>query len=104
MRKLVWSRPEMVIQSYSKAIKQLSLTGEQKQILVRDIALSLAVDDHSEANTWLEHALTLKPDKELLRWQIATKVRHQDWQGVLDSIAQAFQSNSAEAIYTYWQG
>ena len=104
MRKLVWSQPEMVIQSYSKAIEQLSLTGEQEYTLVREIALSLAVDDHPEANMWLAQALELKPDKELLRWQIATKVRHQDWQGVLDSITQAQKLASKEAIYAYWQG
>lgn len=104
MRKLVWSRPETVIQSYRKALDQMSLTVLQQQTLARDIALSLAVDDHPEAGIWLERALDLKPEKELLRWQIATKVRHQDWQGTLDAISLAPETLSSETVYDYWQG
>lgn len=104
MRKLVWSQPEKVIQSYFQALEVLTLTDVQKEILARDIALSLAVDDHPDAAIWLQRALDLKPEKELLRWQIATKVRHEDWQGTLDSIAQAPEKLSTETIYDYWQG
>ena len=104
MQKLVWSNPDRVIRIYNQALTTLALSDLQQQRLARAIALSLAVDNHPDADAWLQRALDLKQEKELLRWQIATKVRQGNWQGTLDAIEQAPSSLSDDVIYDYWEG
>ncbi|MBT0585934.1 lytic transglycosylase domain-containing protein [Alteromonas oceanisediminis] len=104
MGKLVWSQVDAVIQAFSVAQQRLKLSDESVASLTADIALSLAVDNHPNAEKWLQRASDLRSDPEVLRWHVATKVRRDDWQGSLDVIQQADPAFGDDVAYQYWQG
>ncbi len=104
MNRWVWSNPERVISALERATRALSMTEEQYAVIVSGVALSLAVDQHPEAQQWLQRASDLKQDPEIVRWHVATSVRNKQWQQTLEIIDQASAPIAQDLSYTYWQG
>ncbi len=104
MSRLTWSQPHRVITALDSAAGKLSLEERQLDSLVRTIALSLAVAQHPDAETWLQKAYQRQADPEILRWQVATAIRQQQWQQTIALIDAAEPSHAADLSYQYWQG
>ncbi|WP_100644479.1 transglycosylase SLT domain-containing protein [Alteromonas facilis] len=104
MEKLAWSRPHQVIQAYRTLADTLQLNDQQRDNIVNAIALSLAVDQHPDAPSWLQKAQDINPSEEILRWQVATTVRQQQWQETLALIEQTPDISQQNLSYEYWKG
>ena len=104
MNRWVWTYPERVISALERASRSLTLNEEQYASIVSGVALSLAVDQHPNAQQWLQRANDLQQDPEIVRWHVATTVRQQQWQQTLDIIGQTPENITDDLSYTYWQG
>ncbi|MDM7861506.1 transglycosylase SLT domain-containing protein [Alteromonas sp. ASW11-36] len=104
MNRLAWSEPHRVISALDNTADRLSLSDDQLNKIVQTVALSLAVDQHPDAETWLQKAYQQQADPEILRWQVATAIRQQQWQQTIAMIAAAEPSHANDLSYQYWQG
>ncbi|WP_100658130.1 lytic transglycosylase domain-containing protein [Alteromonas flava] len=104
MKKLAWSQPQKVITAYQTFADGLQLSEQQREDIVSAIALSLAVDQHPDALSWLQKAQEFNVNEEILRWQVATSIRQQQWQQTLAIIEQASELAAQDISYEYWMG
>jgi soluble lytic murein transglycosylase len=103
LSRLVWKDRDLALKSWQSLNQKFEFSAQQRQKLASKFAVALAIDNHSQAELWLERANKLDDDKELFRWHLAHVLRQQDWQHVLDIIDLAPESIASELSYQYWQ-
>lgn len=103
LTRLVWKDRDLALKSWQTLHKKFDFDPQQQQKIASKFAVALAIDNHSQAELWLERANKLDADKELFRWHLAHVLRKQDWQHVVDIIELAPDAITSDLSYQYWQ-
>lgn len=103
LSRLVWKDRDLALRSWQTLNQKFEFSALQKQKVASKFAVALAIDNHDQAELWLERANKLDDDQELFRWHLAHVLRKQDWQHVLDIIDLAPETIASELSYQYWQ-
>lgn len=103
LERLAWRNADKAIEAYHRWQKRLSLTTPQLMQIHRAIALSLAIDDKPEAESWLQRANVDGADEDVARWHVAFLLRHERWQDVLNVITGLPGERQQDEAFVYWQ-
>lgn len=103
LSRLVWKDRDLALKSWQTLNRKFEFSAQQRQKIASKFAVALAIDNHDQADVWLERANKLDDDKELFRWHLAHVLRQQDWQHVLDIIDLAPETIATDLSYQYWQ-
>jgi soluble lytic murein transglycosylase len=103
LKRLISHNRDLALRSWEKLARKFTFsTPQQKQISHR-FAIFLALADHEQAEVWLEKAINIEPDAELLRWHLAHELRQRDWQQVLNIIDFVPADVADENVFQYWK-
>lgn len=102
---LDWSREDTsaAIGQWLRIRERFSFNDERYYDTSRALAMRAAYRRMPEAHDWLRSFTARAGDLELQEWRIRTALLAEDWQAVMDSIAQLPASEQAEDHWAYWQ-
>ncbi len=102
LHRLVWSDPELALRMWEQINKRYTFNGTEQQDISTQFALALAIDDDPRAELWLERAVELGDDEQVLRWHLANGLRKQDWPHVIEVAEEGEQRIGADLYFQYW--
>ncbi|WP_084407351.1 lytic transglycosylase domain-containing protein [Aestuariibacter salexigens] len=98
--RLIWRNADLALVTYRNAQSRFAFTIAQQAELAQRFAIALAIEEHHEAEVWMETAATLGNDEEVLRWHLAHALKHQQWHHVMDITNIA---DTQELSFAYWR-
>lgn len=104
LSRLIWDDQELAMKNWQAIVRKFDVSYEVEQKVARDFALALAVRGDDKAQDWLQKFDHTQPDGELYRWHLASVLKQQDWQSVLELIDLAPAEIASEFSFQYWQG
>jgi soluble lytic murein transglycosylase len=103
LKRLVSNDRDLALRSWDILTSKFIFSEEQHKQISHRFAIFLALANHEQAEVWLEKAITVEPDAELLRWHLAHELRQRDWQQVLDIIDFVPAEVADENVFQYWK-
>lgn len=102
---LDWSREDTAaaIGQWLSIRERFSFSDDRYYDTSRALAMRAAYRRMPEAHQWLLSFTARADDLELQEWRIRTALLAEDWQAVMDSIAQLPDVEQAEDHWAYWQ-
>lgn len=82
---------------------RFKLATSEKAQIIKQIALSLALQHDIQALDWFNKIPTNHFDLKTKEWQIRTAIKHKNWSGVLDSINQLDAIQIQQESWQYWK-
>ncbi|MCO7227210.1 transglycosylase SLT domain-containing protein [Pleionea sp. CnH1-48] len=104
LSKLVWRDKDRALKLLDKISSKIQFTYEQKKIIARHFALSLATSGHQRAGEWLENIPPHEQDDKLIRWKLVNDLRQLDWQQVNNWVKRTPAPKDDESSWLYWRG
>ena len=103
LKRLISNNRDLALRSWGKLTSKFIFSTEQHKQISHRFAIFLALADHEQAEVWLEKAINMEPDAELLRWHLAHELRQRDWQQVLNIIDFVPAKVADENVFQYWK-
>jgi soluble lytic murein transglycosylase len=103
LKRLISNDRDLALRSWEKLTNKFAFSKEQHKQISHRFAIFLALADHQQAEVWLEKAINIEPDAELLRWHLAHELRQRNWQQVLDIIDFVPAEVADENVFQYWK-
>ncbi|WP_426369468.1 transglycosylase SLT domain-containing protein [Pseudocolwellia sp. HL-MZ7] len=102
IKRLIWREPEKAIDIYSKLKIKLKLTQQQQQEITQKFALSLANNNHPEAQKWLHQVDEEFLTSSIAQWRIADVLRKQNWDLILRELESFPVAKQSSNQWQYW--
>lgn len=103
LKRLVSNNRDLALRSWEKLTTKFVFSKAQHKQISHRFAIFLALANHEQAEVWLEKAITIEPDAELLRWHLAHELRQRNWQQVLNIIDFVPAEVADENVFQYWK-
>ncbi len=103
LKRLVRRDPNLAIKAFNKLDKKFSFSMQQRQETIQTYAKYLAVDDHPQAEQFLDQIEFPLLSSNLEQWLIATPLRRQDWPKVLERLAKLPDQQAQTNKWQYWR-
>ena len=103
LKRLISNDRDLALRSWEKLTNKFAFSKQQHKQISHRFAIFLALADHEQAEVWLEKAINVEPDAELLRWHLAHELRQRNWQQVLDIIDFVPAEVADENVFQYWK-
>lgn len=103
LNKASWRWAEKVANALPKWQASGKLSPEIIQDIAETLAISLTLDNHPLAQSWLDHAATDTGSKSVWRWNLAYAIRAQNWLQVLRVVERAPMHSRYSSEFRYWQ-
>ncbi len=102
---LDWSRQDTsaAIEQWLRIRERFSFNDDRYYDTSRALAMRAAYRRMPEAHQWLQTFTARADDLELQEWRIRTALLAEDWQAVINSIAQLPREEQEEDHWAYWQ-
>jgi len=100
--RLIWRDEKLALSDWEKAKNKLVFNNQQLGYIAGRFAISLAIDDHPQAEAWLIKAEGLNKDPEILRWHMAYLLRHKNWTSLINLIEKSAPELTSQNEYQYW--
>lgn len=94
---------DRAIEHWLKLAPALDFNDQQRQAVLRELALFAAVAYRDDAADWFEQVRDRDSDGQLLQWQVRAALASGDWQRVLAMIARLPADSAADSRWRYWQ-
>lgn len=95
--------PRQASKVFEEKISTLNLTSFEIGEIVKQMALSLALQHDPKAAFWFSKIPKTQLDNKTREWQIRTALRNADWQQVLHYLDQLDHTQSQQARWQYWR-
>lgn len=103
LKRLVRRDYQLAASLWPEFEKRFQFTQEEKADLLNYFARNMAVNYYPEAEYWLNEALTVSDDGNLLHYGIRHALREHDWQRAKQWLAVLDQSERGSAQWRYWE-
>lgn len=81
----------------------LALSSDERQAVLRELALFAAVAYRDDAADWFAQVDAGDSDGQLLQWQVRAALAGADWPRVRDMLARLPPDSAADSRWRYWQ-
>ncbi|WP_232849756.1 lytic transglycosylase domain-containing protein [Bowmanella yangjiangensis] len=102
LKRLVWRDKALAMKTWQRAAEKYSFDAVEEQDVAAGFAVALAVEDHPQAEFWLERANRGDGNEDIFRWHLTHVLRHQDWQHVADVVNSAPAALEEDYSSRYW--
>ncbi|WP_343847398.1 transglycosylase SLT domain-containing protein [Bowmanella denitrificans] len=102
LKRLVWRDKPLAIKTWQQASDKYRFDPSEEQEVAAGFAIAMAVEDHPQAEFWLERANRGDGNEEIFRWHLTHVLRHQDWQHVADVVNMAPAALEEDYSSRYW--
>ncbi len=102
IKRLAWRDRDLALKVWPKLQKKYSFTAEQRNDVIRTLAISLASSNHAKARYWLEQVPADVLDSSLVQWRIADSLRNEEWQTALNILQALPESLQQKESWQYW--
>ncbi|WP_198679698.1 transglycosylase SLT domain-containing protein [Aliidiomarina minuta] len=103
LRRLIWQNQEHTLRLWPQIEAHFEFDEAQVQEMEEAFAIALAVRGHDEATLWFERLPAERLTSGGRHWQLASLLRGQDFEKVLNFIESLPVELADEAPYLYWQ-
>ena len=102
LKRLAWRDQNLAVKTWQRAAEKYQFRFEEELEVARGFAIAMAVEDHPQAEFWLEKANQGDSHEDIFRWHLTHVLRHKDWQHVADVIGNAPKDLEADYSSRYW--
>lgn len=88
---------------WEKLQRRFHFTEEQKQEVIRALALAMSGGSRPQAEVWLAKVKDDHVDNEVREWRIRYALKNGDWQTVRKTIAAMPVADQSQGVWRYWQ-
>lgn len=78
-------------------------TGEERGVLMRQLALDAATDYHADALDHLDAVPADYADASVRQWRVRVALQRRDWPAVLDALDRLTEAEQADERWRYWR-
>lgn len=103
LKRLVWRDSDQALRIWQGVQAKYDAGIEIQRDIASTFAVALAIDEHEQAEFWLEKANYGQADDQLFRWHLAHVLKRQDWQHALEVIDIAPEELASDLSYQYWR-
>lgn len=102
LSRLIWRDTDLAVSTMLKAEKSKVFNNAQKAKIYDAFGIKLAIDNASNAETWLIKSAEVSDNPQVIRWHLAYLLKQQDWQKIALLIEKSAPQLVAAKDYTYW--
>ncbi|MBN7823700.1 lytic transglycosylase domain-containing protein [Bowmanella dokdonensis] len=102
LKRLVWRDQALAVKTWQKAADKFQFRFDEELDMARGFAIAMAVENHPQAEFWLEKANQGDGNEDIFRWHLTHVLRHKDWQHVADVIGNAPKDLESDYSSRYW--
>jgi len=103
LERLIWQDVNQAMSTFEALPDNVQLTQAQAFFLSKTIAIRLSLYDESDAQLWLDKAQALGMSTDLRDWQLSHYIRHNQWLGLTQFVAQLAPKYQVDSRVRYWQ-
>ncbi|MCK9488542.1 MAG: transglycosylase SLT domain-containing protein [Xanthomonadales bacterium] len=94
---------DRAIEHWQALAPTLDFPREQRQAVLRELALYAAVAYRADAADWFDRVEGAGEDEQLVQWQVRAALAAGDWQRVRDTVAKLPAGGADDSRWRYWQ-
>ncbi|MGQ8366253.1 transglycosylase SLT domain-containing protein [Glaciecola sp. 1036] len=102
LTRLIWRDADLALKTYERAKNAMVFSQAQTAKIANQFAVSLALNEHKQAEKWLTKAGDVAPQEDTLRWHLALLLRNQEWQKIILLIEKSQPQYTHDLQFQYW--